>query len=169
MGAVATREESAARAGLLTPISKAFCSEVGVEVASIDLQVHGGMGYVEENGATQLYPDARITPIYEGTNGIQAIDLVTRKLASEPWAAVLFDEYESCGRAVARVGDALVGRTGEAVCEAVADLRSASAHLRHDETSVEGRTRGRGTLFAFVCHHRWCRIPSKGCGRLGEP
>ncbi len=68
------------RAGLLTPIAKAFSTDIGVDVASIGVQVHGGMGYVEETGAAQLLRDARIAPIYEGTNGIQAIDLVTRKL-----------------------------------------------------------------------------------------
>ena len=65
---------------LLTPVAKAFSSDIGVEVASMGVQVHGGMGFVEETGAAQHLRDARILPIYEGTNGIQAIDLVTRKL-----------------------------------------------------------------------------------------
>src|SRR5947199_249046 len=69
-----------ARADLLTPLVKAYCTDVGCEVASLGVQVHGGMGYIEETGAAQHYRDARIAPIYEGTNGIQAIDLVTRKL-----------------------------------------------------------------------------------------
>ncbi|EFL88850.1 acyl-CoA dehydrogenase [Ahrensia sp. R2A130] len=68
------------RAALLTPVAKAFATDIGCEVASIGVQVHGGMGFVEETGAAQLLRDARIAPIYEGTNGIQAIDLVTRKL-----------------------------------------------------------------------------------------
>jgi len=68
------------RAALLTPLAKSFSTDVGVEVASIGVQVHGGMGFIEETGAAQFLRDARITPIYEGTNGIQAIDLVTRKL-----------------------------------------------------------------------------------------
>jgi hypothetical protein len=68
------------REDLLTPIAKAWSTDVGVEVASSALQVHGGMGFIEETGAAQLYRDARILPIYEGTNGIQAIDLVGRKL-----------------------------------------------------------------------------------------
>jgi acyl-CoA dehydrogenase len=68
------------RANLLTPVAKAFATDVGVDVASIGVQVHGGMGYIEETGAAALLRDARIAPIYEGTNGIQAIDLVTRKL-----------------------------------------------------------------------------------------
>jgi len=68
------------RAGLLTPITKSYGSDLGVEVASIGVQVHGGMGYVEETGAAQHLRDSRIAPIYEGTNGIQAMDLVGRKL-----------------------------------------------------------------------------------------
>jgi acyl-CoA dehydrogenase len=76
----AERARADAEAALLTPISKAFGSDTGVEVASEGIQVHGGMGFIEETGAAQHYRDARIAPIYEGTNGIQAIDLVSRKL-----------------------------------------------------------------------------------------
>jgi alkylation response protein AidB-like acyl-CoA dehydrogenase len=78
-----TEEERAAaraRQELLTPIAKAWSTDVGVEVASLGVQVHGGMGFIEETGAAQHYRDARIAPIYEGTNGIQAIDLVGRKV-----------------------------------------------------------------------------------------
>lgn len=83
-------EDGAARArlALLTPIAKAWCSDRGVEVASLGVQVHGGMGYVEDTGAAQVLRDARIAPIYEGTNGIQAIDLVTRKVAKDGGAAM---------------------------------------------------------------------------------
>ena len=68
------------RDALLTPIAKSYGSDTGVNITSIGLQIHGGMGFVEETGAAQYYRDSRITPIYEGTNGIQAIDLVGRKL-----------------------------------------------------------------------------------------
>ena len=71
------------REELLTPVAKAWSTDMGVEVASLGVQVHGGMGFVEETGAAQHYRDARIAPIYEGTNGIQALDLAGRKLASE--------------------------------------------------------------------------------------
>ena len=74
------RRFSGERVALLTPIVKAWCTDIGVEMASLGIQVHGGMGYIEETGAAQYYRDARIAPIYEGTNGIQAIDLVLRKL-----------------------------------------------------------------------------------------
>ena len=77
------RARGLADASLLTPVAKAYSTDLGVEVASDGIHVHGGMGYVEETGAAQHYRDARITPIYEGTNGIQAIDLVTRKLPLE--------------------------------------------------------------------------------------
>lgn len=69
-----------ARAALLTPVAKAVGSEIGVAVADLNIQVHGGMGYVEETGAAQRLRDARIVPIYEGTNGIQAIDFLARKV-----------------------------------------------------------------------------------------
>ncbi|UUL82674.1 acyl-CoA dehydrogenase [Sphingomonas qomolangmaensis] len=71
------------RLDLLTPLAKAHGTDLGNEVASIGIQVHGGMGYVEETGAAQQFRDARITPIYEGTNGIQAADLVGRKLGMD--------------------------------------------------------------------------------------
>jgi alkylation response protein AidB-like acyl-CoA dehydrogenase len=75
------REDAAELAALLTPLSKAWCTATGIEVASLGIQVHGGVGYCEETGAAQHLRDARITSIYEGTNGIQAVDLVTRKLS----------------------------------------------------------------------------------------
>ncbi|QFU31942.1 acyl-CoA dehydrogenase [Brevundimonas sp. Bb-A] len=72
-----------AREDLFTPIAKAWSTDVGCEVASLGVQVHGGMGFIEEAGAAQYYRDARIAPIYEGTNGIQAMDLVGRKLSMD--------------------------------------------------------------------------------------
>lgn len=72
-----------ARADLLTPVVKAWCTDMAQEVASTALQVHGGMGYIEETGAAQFYRDARITPIYEGTNGIQSMDLALRKVVMD--------------------------------------------------------------------------------------
>jgi acyl-CoA dehydrogenase len=83
-----TRQEASERASILTPIAKAFSTDIGVEVASLGVQVHGGMGFIEETGAAQYLRDARIAPIYEGTNGIQAIDLVSRKLPLSEGRAV---------------------------------------------------------------------------------
>jgi 3-(methylsulfanyl)propanoyl-CoA dehydrogenase len=80
--------DARARADLLTPLVKAYGTDVGVEVASLGVQVHGGMGFIEETGAAQHYRDARIAPIYEGTNGIQAADLVGRKIGLEGGAVL---------------------------------------------------------------------------------
>jgi hypothetical protein len=76
------------RAALLTPVAKAFSTDIGIEVASLGIQVHGGMGYVEETGAAQPYRDVRISSIYEGTTGIQANDLLNRKLSRDQGMAM---------------------------------------------------------------------------------
>lgn len=94
----ATAEERAiwkGREDLFTPIAKAWSTDVGCDVASLGVQVHGGMGFIEETGAAQYYRDARIAPIYEGTNGIQAMDLVGRKLS--------MDSGESAKRLIAEM------------------------------------------------------------------
>ncbi|NVJ68992.1 MAG: acyl-CoA dehydrogenase [Alphaproteobacteria bacterium] len=86
------RASAKGEADLLTPLSKAYSTDIGVEAASLAVQIHGGMGFVEETGVAQYYRDARIAPIYEGTNGIQALDLVGRKLNAEGgrhWQALL--------------------------------------------------------------------------------
>ncbi|MCH8984424.1 MAG: acyl-CoA dehydrogenase [Acidobacteria bacterium] len=82
------RDSASKRLALLTPVVKAWSTDIGVEVASLGIQVHGGMGYIEETGAAQYFRDSRIAPIYEGTNGIQAIDLVLRKLPVENGAVI---------------------------------------------------------------------------------
>ncbi|MCA0451263.1 MAG: acyl-CoA dehydrogenase, partial [Proteobacteria bacterium] len=82
------RAHHQARVDLLTPVVKAWSTDIGVTVASLGVQIHGGMGYIEETGAAQYYRDARITPIYEGTNGIQANDLVFRKIGRDGGAAL---------------------------------------------------------------------------------
>lgn len=91
------RAAEQARAALLTPIVKGWCTEIAQEVTSLGVQIHGGMGYVEETGAAQHYRDARILPIYEGTNGIQALDLVGRKTLMDKGAALsaLIEEMRS--------------------------------------------------------------------------
>ena len=103
--------EAALRADVLTPLAKAWATDVGCEVASLGVQVHGGMGYVEETGAAQHWRDARIAPIYEGTNGIQAADLVTRKLDLDGGAA--FDEL------LIEIRDSAVSPTLLALADAV--------------------------------------------------
>jgi alkylation response protein AidB-like acyl-CoA dehydrogenase len=84
----AERAKNQALTDLLIPIVKAWCTDRGVEVASLGVQVHGGVGFIEETGAAQYYRDARIAPIYEGTNGIQALDLIGRKLLRDDGTAM---------------------------------------------------------------------------------
>jgi hypothetical protein len=113
----AARGDAAAkeRLELLTPLAKAHATDLGNEVASLCIQVHGGTGYIEETGVAQFFRDARIPPIYEGTNGIQAADLVGRKLSMEGGAVVarLIEEMrdETQDKALAGLIDA---------CDAVA-------------------------------------------------
>ena len=109
------------RASLLTPVAKAFATDIGCEVASLGVQVHGGMGYVEETGAAQHLRNARIAPIYEGTNGIQAIDLVTRKLPLSAGATVkaCIDEIKQVVDAVDRSNSPGFGFTGVRLRDAV--------------------------------------------------
>ena len=106
------RQQSQQRAELLTPVSKAWCTDQGVEVASLGIQVHGGMGFIEETGAAQHWRDSRIAPIYEGTNGIQAIDLVARKLPMADGAplAALLEEMTGLDKSL----DQAVGAIAEA-------------------------------------------------------
>ena len=124
----AARAAAHAHASLLTPLAKAFSSDVGVEVASLGVQVHGGMGFVEETGAAQFYRDARIAPIYEGTNGIQAIDLVTRKLPLDGGAVVesYLGELRGVVEAVNATNDPALGWSGVRLEEAVASLTRAT-------------------------------------------
>jgi len=117
------RESARQREALLTPLAKSFGSDVGVEASSLALQVHGGMGYIEETGAAQYYRDARITPIYEGTNGIQAIDLVGRKLnlaGGQAMDGLIADMLASAGDCQAAGGElAAIGAQLHAATEAV--------------------------------------------------
>ena len=100
MGNATDSADWKARAAFLTPIAKAYGTDIGVTVASEGVQIHGGMGFIEETGAAQYLRDARITPIYEGTNGIQAMDLVARKMADGGEAAFrLIGEMETGARA----------------------------------------------------------------------
>jgi 3-(methylthio)propanoyl-CoA dehydrogenase len=107
----AEREARRELIDLLTPISKAWCTDLGVELASIGLQVHGGVGYVERTGVAQYLRDSRISPIYEGTNGIQAIDLVMRKLPMRNGGVMadLLAQMEALDPELAAAGPELAG------------------------------------------------------------
>ena len=98
------------RCGILTPITKAWISDLGVELSSIAIQVYGGMGYVEETGVAQYLRDARIAPIYEGTNGIQALDLIFRKLPLDSGQAMqrLLGDVNSIIEEMSQAGDVLL-------------------------------------------------------------
>ena len=125
------RDAATARGALLTPIAKAFSTDIGNEVAYLGVQVHGGMGFIEETGAAQHYRDARITSIYEGTNGIQSIDLVTRKLAANGGASVwsLLAELDATVKQVEGSNDPAFGTTSAKLRDALGSLDRASRWL----------------------------------------
>lgn len=126
----ATRAKYQARVELLTPVIKGWCTETGQQMASIALQVHGGMGYVEETGAAQHFRDARITTIYEGTTGIQAADFVGRKILRDGGAALrdLIAEMNATVSDLPRHGEKL-GSVRLALEQGIASLISAGQWL----------------------------------------
>ncbi len=135
-------EEAEALAGLLTPVVKAFCADTGIAVADLGIQIHGGMGVVEETGAAQHLRDVRVTAIYEGTNGIQAIDLVTRKLPRQGGALVsaLLAEW----KAIAVEAAAVLGDSAADLTAALDALEQATGWLlaagRTPEQALAGAT-----------------------------
>jgi alkylation response protein AidB-like acyl-CoA dehydrogenase len=132
----AERKRAMAEAALLTPVAKAFSTDTGVEVASKGIQVHGGMGFIEETGAAQHYRDARIAPIYEGTNGIQAIDLVTRKLPSNGGETMraFIDGLKVTVRAIEASNEPAFGDMSGRMEASVAALEEASDWLQRKLT-----------------------------------
>ena len=127
----ASRAAAANRAALLTPIAKAFATDCAVEVASLGVQVHGGSGFIEGTGAAQHYRDARILPIYEGTNGVQAIDLVTRKLPLDGGkvVAAYLSELDDGAAEIAASNLPGLSAVGANLAEANAALRQATEWL----------------------------------------
>jgi alkylation response protein AidB-like acyl-CoA dehydrogenase len=122
-----------ARLDLMIPVIKGWMTEVGQEVTSVGVQIHGGMGYVEETGAAQFFRDVRITSIYEGTNGIQAADLVGRKLARDGGATMelVHDEIRQVADALAGSSDERLAAMGRALSDALA------AHVMSSQTILE--------------------------------
>lgn len=122
------RARAAERTAILIPISKAWCTDLGVDLTSLGIQVHGGMGYVEEAGAAQWWRDSRIAPIYEGTNGIQAQDLAMRKLPMREGKAVagMLDEMREVAGNLTAAG---LDRFGARLAEAVDALAQAGDYL----------------------------------------
>jgi hypothetical protein len=148
------RANADALAALLTPVSKAYGSDIAVEVASEGIQVHGGMGYIEETGVAQHYRDARIAPIYEGTNGIQNVDLVTRKLPLNNGATsgALLDDLKATVREVKASNEPAFGAMADCLADSVADLEEASHWLARQlgenrEAALAGAS-SYGRLFA---------------------
>jgi acyl-CoA dehydrogenase len=133
----AARKVAHARASLLTPVAKAFSTDIGIEVASFGVQVHGGMGYIEETGAAQHYRDARIAAIYEGTNGIQALDLVTRKVPLDGGKAIALylDELRGTVADVQASNAPALGTTAARLSEAVDSLARATQWLLAQKSS----------------------------------
>ena len=124
------RARAGERAALLTPITKGWCTDLGVTLTSIAVQVHGGMGFVEETGVAQHFRDARINPIYEGTNGIQALDLVARKLPLRGGGAItdLLDEIDGVAQKAIDSGADLAAM-GDGLAQSCARVRATSLSL----------------------------------------
>ncbi len=135
------RQAASDRIALLTPVTKAWCTDRGVDVASIGVQVHGGMGFIEETGAAQFYRDARITPIYEGTNGIQAIDLVLRKLPMDDGAVINSYLSEIDALANELQSEPVLSEVGTKLGEAAAIVRETTDALNESD-SVSFRMAG---------------------------
>jgi len=163
----AVRARARARVDLLIPISKAWSTDLGVEVSSLAVQVHGGMGFVEETGVAQHYRDSRIAPIYEGTNGIQALDLVGRKLSMQGGAVVrdLLAEMQAHAAGLdgelATIRPALEAALGHLVAatdymlavgqkDPLAQQAGASAYLRLFGTVLGGHLLARGAAAAVA-------------------
>jgi acyl-CoA dehydrogenase len=153
------------RASLLTPVAKAFSTDIGVEVASLGLQVHGGMGYVEETGAAQHFRDARIAAIYEGTNGIQAIDLVTRKLPLSGGATVLalLAELRATLANLRASNDPDLGASGAPLTQAVDSLERGTNWILEQ---LEGRPEA--ALAAATPYLRLFALAAGGCALAEE-
>ncbi|WP_160004979.1 acyl-CoA dehydrogenase [Rhizobium sp. 18055] len=119
------------RAALLTPVAKSFATDIGVDVASLGIQVHGGMGFIEETGAARYLRDISIAPIYEGTNGIQAIDLVTRKLPLSGGAEIrsLIAELQAIADDTRRSSRDGFGTTADRLDRSISDLTEATDWL----------------------------------------
>jgi acyl-CoA dehydrogenase len=130
----AERKRRQDRVELLTPVLKGWCTELGVEIASLGVQVHGGMGYIEETGACQHLRDARIATIYEGTTGIQGGDLVGRKLAMDGGAAMraLTAEMRATEAECTGTDDADLKAIGAALDNAIQTLEMATAAVLRD-------------------------------------
>jgi alkylation response protein AidB-like acyl-CoA dehydrogenase len=151
----AERERAGSRVALLTPVVKAWMSDLGVEIASLGVQVHGGTGFIEETGAAQHWRDARIAPIYEGTNGIQSFDLVMRKIPMNEGAIVraFIEELRGILVDVEAVGDA-VSSVAPYLARGIETLETATGwlleHIADNKRAVAAAASPYLRLFGFV-------------------
>lgn len=166
----AARKLGNERASLLTPVAKAFSTDIGIEVASLGVQVHGGMGFIEETGAAQHYRDARIAAIYEGTNGIQAIDLVTRKIPLDggKTVAAYIDELRQTVAAVKASNAPAFGETAERLGEAVDSLERATAWLLAQKSSPDALAGATPYLRMFGNAAGGCMLADQALAALRE-
>jgi alkylation response protein AidB-like acyl-CoA dehydrogenase len=170
----AVRTAAQARGDLMIPIVKGFCTENGIEVANMGIQVHGGMGYVEETGAAQTLRDVRITAIYEGTTGIQSNDLIGRKFGRDRGAALraLLDEMQATLESIS-TGHAVVAQSREAGLDAVKRLRQTADALLAALASSPDRAMAVSVPFLRFCGLAiggWLMARSAGivAGKLAE-
>ncbi|MEQ9327301.1 MAG: acyl-CoA dehydrogenase [Rhodospirillales bacterium] len=155
------RAKAARNVELLTPVVKAWATDVGVRVADIGVQVHGGMGFIEETGAAQHYRDARILPIYEGTNGIQALDLIGRKTARDGGAAMTAFALEMEADLKA-IGSAEAG----IVLAAISELQAATAMVagHASDTDWQGAAASAYLELAALAIGGWMMVKSLDAG-----
>jgi alkylation response protein AidB-like acyl-CoA dehydrogenase len=144
------RNDHRRRIDLMIPVIKGWCTEVGVELTSLGVQVHGGMGYVEETGAAQYLRDVRITPIYEGTNGIQAADLVNRKLARDGGATMeaMQAEIREVADALGACSDPAAVGLGDALKHALSEHVATTQHIL--QLMVDDRFNAFGGAFDYL-------------------
>lgn len=161
------------RANLLTPVAKAFPSDIGVEVSSLAIQVHGGMGYIEETGVAALYRDARIAPIYEGTNGIQAIDLVMRKLPQSDGEHIrgFIAELRQAAENVRGANMPDLGETALRLSEALDEFEEATEHFLHlrNEGKMEAALCGATPYLRLFALAVGATITARGAVSAGSP
>jgi alkylation response protein AidB-like acyl-CoA dehydrogenase len=166
----AERRRAHERASLLTPVAKAFSTDIGIEVASLGVQVHGGMGFIEETGAAQHYRDARIAAIYEGTNGIQALDLVTRKVPLDggKTVALYLDELRGIAAAVKASNAPAFGNTAALLSESIDGLERATQWLLAQKASDAALAGATPYLRLFGYAAGGCMLASEALAALRE-
>ena len=146
------RAAALARAELLTPIVKGWCTEAAIEVTSLGIQVHGGMGYIEETGVAQYFRDVRIAAIYEGTTGIQANDLIGRKLGRDQGAALIGIIHELCaGLADNDLQHPLCGPVTDQALKALTTLEDVTRGLLQLQTRAPAEALAVAVPYLHLC------------------